>query len=77
MSRRFLEALLLRDLSELRRAMLNEPLMRKDSNPRPAPVSEIGADLGAGEGPAAEIQLPSAQPAPQVAVGGQERPRKQ
>ena len=61
MSRRFLEALQQRDLSEIRRALLNERLLRRDSGAHRAPGSEeIAGELGGevespAQGAAAEL----------------------
>lgn len=51
MSRRFLEALRLRDLSEIRRAMLNERLLKRDPDahqvpgPKESPAEDAPAEL--------------------------------
>ena len=61
MSRRFLEALHQRDLAEIRRALLNERLLKKNPDGQPAPGSEeMAGELGGEEadpaqGAAAEL----------------------
>ena len=62
MSRRFLGALLRRDLSEIRRALFLEPLLQRNSGARSAlRPEEVGGDPGGEEErPAQEIQLPPA-----------------
>ncbi|HSE51079.1 MAG TPA: hypothetical protein VLB00_02760 [Gemmatimonadales bacterium] len=74
MSRRFLGALVRRDLSEIRRALFLEPLLQRNTGDLAALRPEERDDVPGGqeERPAAEIELPPAALPPQV-VADQEQ----
>ena len=76
MSRRFLGALLRRDLSEIRRALFLEPLLQRNSGALPAlrPEEKGGGPGGEEERPAQEIQLPPGVLPTEAAAGQAHEP---